>query len=223
MHIRFDEWAWDEEARQLLHQGRRVDVSPKAFDLLGLLLRNRTRVVSKKEMGAAIWPGTFVSSASLAVVVNELRRVLGDTRREARFIRTVHGHGYSFCAEAAEVSGPSDGGPAEVAPELVCDGRVLPLAPGENLLGRGPESIIDIASSKVSRRHARIVVSGSRAFIEDLRSKNGTYVGGRRIEVATELNDGDEVSVGPVEFAFRVRALHGSTETGLPRDGRSPE
>ena len=220
MLIRFDEWTWDQDARQLLRQGRRVEVSPRAFDLLGLLLQNRTRVVSKKEIGALLWPDTFVSSASLAVVVNELRRVLGDTRREARFIRTVHGRGYAFSADAVEMAPAGGRRPGDVSLELVFEGRVLPLAPGENLVGRGPESVIDIASTKVSRRHARIVVSGSRAFIEDLDSKNGTYVRGRPIGAATELKDGDTLSVGPVEFSFRVRAVRGSTETAFPRRGR---
>ena len=204
MQIRFDDWTWDGDGRQLLHLDRRVHLSPKAFELLGLLLQQRARVVSKGEAGAALWPGTFVSAASLAVVVNELRRVLGDSRRQPRYLRTVHGHGYAFCGAAVEVPGRRAGGAGDVSAELVWEGRVVPLGPGENILGRDPESVVGIASSKVSRRHARIVVSAAGAVIEDLGSKNGTFVGGRRVEAPTALADGDEVSVGPFMMTFRA-------------------
>jgi DNA-binding winged helix-turn-helix (wHTH) protein len=215
MQITFDDWTWDGDGRQLLHLGRRVHLSPKAFDLLGLLLQHRARMVSRKEAGAALWPGTFVSAASLAVVVNELRRTLGDSRREPRYLRTVHGHGYAFCGEGVEVTQPRGGG-AEMSMELVWEGRVVPLGPGENILGRLPECVVGIASAKVSRRHARIVVSAAGAVIEDLGSKNGTSVGGRRIQGATGLKDGDEIGVGPFTMTFRAGPVRGSTETAHP-------
>jgi pSer/pThr/pTyr-binding forkhead associated (FHA) protein len=71
---------------------------------------------------------------------------------------------------------------------------------------------LTIPSDLVSRQHARIVVSGERAKLEDLGSKNGTLVGGRRIEQGTELADGDEIWIGPARLVF-CAAGAGSTRT----------
>ena len=59
---------------------------------------------------------------------------------------------------------------------------MIPLSDGEHVLGRGPDSLVRIGSTKASRDHARIVVEEGRAVLEDLGSKNGTYLDGRRLE-----------------------------------------
>jgi pSer/pThr/pTyr-binding forkhead associated (FHA) protein len=63
----------------------------------------------------------------------------------------------------------------------------------------------------VSRRHARIVVSGDRALVEDLGSKNGTHVRGERITTPADLVDGDEIRIGSVVVTFRMPSRPGST------------
>ena len=80
----------------------------------------------------------------------------------------------------------------------------IDLRDGENVLGRIREAVVCIPSTRVSRRHARIVVHGTSATVEDLGSKNGTYVGDRKIEGATSLVDGDTIRVGDAEFVFCV-------------------
>lgn len=65
----------------------------------------------------------------------------------------------------------------------------------------------------MSRRHARIVVSSEGAVLEDLGSKNGTYLRGRRVVAPSDLVDGDEVCVGPVVLVFHALRGGGSTET----------
>src|SRR6185436_4698358 len=99
--VRFGEFTLDSEARRLIRRGGDVHLSPKAFDLLRLLIEHRPNVLDKAALHAQIWPRTFVVDATLSVLVAELRRALADNAREPRFIRTVHALGYSFCGEIA--------------------------------------------------------------------------------------------------------------------------
>ena len=75
-------------------------MSPKAYELLKLLLEQRPKALSKAELHERLWPGTFVSEVNLAALVNEVRAALGERGRHGRFIRTVHGFGYAFAHEA---------------------------------------------------------------------------------------------------------------------------
>jgi pSer/pThr/pTyr-binding forkhead associated (FHA) protein len=90
----------------------------------------------------------------------------------------------------------------------------VPLLPGENVIGRASDALISVASLKVSRRHARIVVEGGRAVIEDLGSRNGTYVDERRIEGPVELRGGEHITVGPVLLIFRNPVSDAADSTG---------
>ena len=71
-----------------------------------------------------------------------------------------------------------------------------------------------IEAPTVSRRHALIRVSGEDAVLEDLGSKNGTFLRGRRLSGTARLQDGDEVCLGRVRMTFRVLASSVSTDTG---------
>jgi pSer/pThr/pTyr-binding forkhead associated (FHA) protein len=73
--------------------------------------------------------------------------------------------------------------------------------------------VVRLASSKVSRRHARIHVEGERATLEDLGSHNGTWWRGRRLEEPAELGDGDEIGIGDAVLIFRRVGALTSTET----------
>lgn len=99
--------------------------------------------------------------------------------------------------------------------ELVCwlrrELEEFPLRAGENILGRGTDAHVRLVGSGVSRRHARIVVSAERVFIEDLGSKNGTVVRGERITTSRALADGDDVSIGSVRVLFRLASPGGAT------------
>ena len=92
----------------------------------------------------------------------------------------------------------------------------IPLSEGENFIGRTPDAVVRISSSRVSRRHARIVVTGGRAVLEDLGSKNGTYLRGRRIHGPAELSDGDEICFGRDVVLFRFCYPAGTTVTDEP-------
>ena len=106
MRVRFGECVFDSEVRQVTVAGRAVGLSPRALELLALLLAHRPQAMRQAELRDRLWPGTVVSYTSLARLVTELRRAVGDRRRQPRFIRTVHGFGYAFCGEANEIFRP---------------------------------------------------------------------------------------------------------------------
>ena len=207
----------------MLRGGEAVSLPPKAFELLRHLLRRRPHAIAKEELHALIWPDTNVTEASLASAASDLRAALDDRRRRPQFIRTVHGFGYAFCGEAQDL-GEAPLEPAagrEAAPSsvyrLIWKRREIQLSRGENLLGRDRRSVAWFDSPTVSRRHARIVVSEGKATIEDLGSKNGTSVSGRRIDRPTPLEGGDQIALGPVLMTFRTFHATGATDTQRSR------
>jgi DNA-binding winged helix-turn-helix (wHTH) protein len=218
--LRLGELTFDPDARQLLNGEKELHLSPKAIDLLRILIAHRPRALSKQELHEHLWPATFVSEANLASLIAEVREALSDTARQPRFIRTAHRFGYAFSGEAVEVSDS----PPSVQPTSFCwllkDGKRLPLQPGENILGRD-EADIQIDSPTVSRRHARIRISGTEAVLEDLGSKNGTFVNGERVSIVVTLKDADEVQVGSVVCRFRMTSPKGVTATWSGHD-RAP-
>jgi DNA-binding winged helix-turn-helix (wHTH) protein len=204
VRVRFGEFVLDDQTRELRREGRPVALPSKALLLLEVLLRERPRAVGKDELMRRVWPGTHVTEASLSSLVAEVRAALNDTRRTPRFIRTVHGFGYAFSGDAVESAEPVGAAPAGTVYRLIWNRREITLTEGENLLGRDRDSVAWLDSPTVSRRHARIVVQGDRAYIEDLRSRNGTLVSGRRISVPTPLGNGDQIRVGALTMVFRV-------------------
>ena len=213
MRFRFGDSVVDFSARELRRAGRPVHLEPKALDFLELLIESRPRVLAKAEILERLWPSTFVSESSVSRLAAELRAALGDDARSPRWIRTVHRKGYSFVGPVEEVAGPArlPAGPPPC--RLLFGERVLALQPGENLVGRGDEATVRIESAKVSRVHARIAVAESSATVEDLASKNGTFVRGRRIAGPVELADGDELCLGSLLLIFRRDSEARSTET----------
>jgi DNA-binding winged helix-turn-helix (wHTH) protein len=204
MEARFGEFVLDRKRRQLFRGGEPVHLTPKAFQLLTLLLDKRPEAVAKDELQQQIWGRVHVAETSLAGLVAELRSALDDTAREPRFIRTVHGFGYAFAATAEAAAGEAATGESEVVFRLIWNRREVSLRPGENILGRVRDAVVWLDSPTVSRRHARIVVSGDRAVLEDLGSHNGTFVGNKRIDAPVPLADRDEIRLGSVLMTFRV-------------------
>ncbi len=87
------------------------------------------------------------------------------------------------------------------------------LIEGANVIGRAQDSTIQIDSPGVSRYHARILVSGGEATLEDLGSKNGTHVNGVRITTPTRLSDDSEIRLGAMVLTFRIAPPTSPTET----------
>ena len=197
--MRYDggEIAVDRDARQIRLHGTPVHVSAKAFDLLCLLIEKRPRALSKQEIYDQLWPDTFVGEASLPVLIREIRAALGERSRGA--IRTVHRFGYAFDAPMRETATEPRGTQWRLR-MLGHSEREFTLIEGENIIGRDPGTQVCVPLPSVSRHHAAITIDGDNAVIKDLKSKNGTFLDGKRIEQSVPLREGAIVTFGAVEM-----------------------
>ncbi len=207
---RFAEFELDLEARLLRRSGENVHLGPKAFDLLALLLERRPRVLTKAQLMDALWPRTTVTEANLTNLVGELRAALGDDPKQPRFVRTAFGVGYAF---AGQVEGGGPHATPACGPRLVTPGLELVLLEGENVLGREQSLATRVDLPGVSRHHARIVIQDGTATVEDLASKNGTFLNGRDAVGVAPLADGDRVALGRTVFVFRAGGAEDRTRT----------
>jgi DNA-binding winged helix-turn-helix (wHTH) protein len=216
VRAQFGAFVLDSASRELLREGRSVAVSPKALDLLILLVDGRPRALTKGELHERLWPDTFVVDANLSNLVAELRAALEDNAREPRFIRTVHRHGYAFAAEVDDgtIAPPGEG---LATCSLDWPGGRVALGQGDHLIGREAGVGARITDPSVSRHHARLRIVGSRATLEDLGSKNGTFVSDRPIASITPLADGDELLFGSFRVTFRMLRREPSTRTVVSR------
>jgi DNA-binding winged helix-turn-helix (wHTH) protein len=213
MTLDFGAFTLRDDTRQLLRDGHEVHVSPKAFDLLQLLVVERPRALSKVFLQERLWPETFVCEANLPSLVSEIRQALGDDRQQGRFIRTVHGYGYAFCAAAVKDS-PSQGRETSVATYWLKWNKVpIALRDGQTILGREPGVDVWLDVPSVSRHHARIVIRDGQASVQDLGSKNGTWVRGELATAPVSLVNGDEIRMGSVVVTFRAWSPDVITET----------
>jgi DNA-binding winged helix-turn-helix (wHTH) protein len=212
MRLIFDPWALDIDRRLLTRGGQPVSLSPKAFDLLALLAGHHEKAFSKAELHAHLWPDTFVSDGSLTILIAEIRGVLEDAADQPRYVRTVRRFGYAFCAPVvASDNAKAPSSSLRSHGWVIWGDKSIALAEGETLLGRAADAQVRFEVPGVSRRHARIIISGVNVSLEDMGSQNGTYVRGDRISSRTTLRDGDEIRLGPVAIVFRLVSSDSST------------
>lgn len=196
---------FDGGRRLLLRGAEPQHLSPKAFQLLELLIARRPDVVSKGEIQEVLWPRTFVSETNLPALVNEVRHALGDDAKAPRFLRTAHGYGYSFEAQVRE---EAETAPVQDRHVLFWGAQRIELKEGVQVVGRERDAGVWVGHPSVSRAHARITVSGEAAEIEDLGSRNGTFRGEVPVTARVALADGDEIRLGTVVLVYR----RGTTE-----------
>jgi hypothetical protein len=149
--------------------------------------------------------GASFTGFTLIVTVARAKLEVGLRSTALRSLRTA-----SSCR-------PADS--SEMPHWLVAGGRRIPLCPGEHLIGRDPASAVQVDTPEVSRRHARILVSGEKAVLEDLGSKNGTTVGDSPIGGKRVLCDGDDIHLGPIVIVYRASRLGRSTQTVIGQNG----
>ncbi|MGZ8853750.1 MAG: winged helix-turn-helix domain-containing protein, partial [Thermoanaerobaculia bacterium] len=208
MSIFFASFELDTDRRLLLEGGQEIHISKKGYELLRVLLERAPKAISKQELHDLIWPETFVSDTTLPGVIAELRNAMSDDAREPRYIRTVHGFGYAF-ATKPRISSASPAGTRGA--RLLVHGREMFLNPGENIIGRDPDTTIYVDDLSVSRKHVRIVVSDADAILEDLGSKNGTLHNGAAVKEPVTLRDRDVVTLGSMTIVFRASSDAGPT------------
>ena len=214
MTIRFGEFEFDGDAHKVRRDGKELRLEAKAFSLLGILLSRRPAVVPRKELHERLWPHTFVTGTNLAAVVSQLREALGD-EAEGGLIRTVQGFGYAFGGDAIDDAEPP--ATTDRTPTVVWQGVTFSLGQGENVLGRVEDGAVFVDEASVSRRHARIAVDGEKATLEDLGSRNGTWLGTKRLTAPAPLGDGDTFRLGSALLEFRSPAPHRSDRPAADR------
>jgi DNA-binding winged helix-turn-helix (wHTH) protein len=203
----------DADARSISSAAGPVRLTRKAFDLLLLLLESRPKAVSKEQIFARLWPDTFVTESSLQTLIHEIRQAVDDHDSPQSWIHTVHGIGYRFDGEVVvSEAQPRPERLAWPAAWLLGESTRLALRPGENIVGRTIEDAVTIDAPTVSRRHARITI-GETVTIEDLGSKNGTWLHDERLTTVRALADGDAVRLGSVRFTFRLARQPRTTES----------
>jgi DNA-binding winged helix-turn-helix (wHTH) protein len=215
--VRFGVFELDLQTGELRRKGVKVALQEQPFRVLALLVAQPGELVTRDELRRALWAeAVFVDfDHGLNKAVAKIRDALGDIAESPRYVETLERRGYRFIAPV-EIVVP------RAAPELRCGdqpvvarlswhGQSYPLSAGEYVIGRDPAAAIWIESSMVSRHHARIVVSASSVTIEDLGSRNGTFVNGRRLDALLPLAAGDEVGVGPDRLVVLTASAAGST------------
>jgi DNA-binding winged helix-turn-helix (wHTH) protein len=209
----FDDFALDVGTRRLLRHGQEVHLSPKALDLLSVLIEHRERAMSKADLLDRLWPSTYVADTNLAGLVAELRRALGDSADDSSYVRTVQRFGYWFIGKLKPGANGDEPGQRPAKFWLMWETRQISLNPDENILGRAADAEVWLDAPGVSRHHARITVGAEDAILEDLGSKNGTYLRGLRLTAPSRLADGDQIRLGSVVITFRVPGPAALTET----------
>lgn len=218
--VSFGSFVLDLDTRELRRGSESVPLSPKAYQLLEVLVVNGPRALSKSALQERLWPDTFVLDKNLVNLVAEIREALDDNATAPRFVRTVPKFGYAF----RHSTSPDSAAGARMRPtgarfRLAWPGGRAALTDGEYVLGRDPDLELFLDAHDVSRRHARITIAGNDASIEDLNSKNGTFVSDRRVDSATRLVGGASIRVGSVRLTLTRVQNRGSTETELGSDG----
>ena len=198
MSVRFGEFVFDGERREITRRGLPVRLAPKAFDLLQLLIEERPRAVRKEELRERLWPDVVVDEANLKNLVGEIRTALG----AVNIIRTVHRFGYAFNDAINETNA-----------RLIREDRTYSLNSGDNVIGRDDDCAVVLDFASVSRHHAVIRIEGDRYALEDLGSKNGTWKNDQRVKGTVDLTDHDNVRVGAVRLIFRSSSRRVTTAT----------
>ncbi|PSO31742.1 transcriptional regulator [Bradyrhizobium sp. MOS002] len=138
----------------LLLDGRPVKLGGRAFELLHLLVQRSGDLVSKNELMAAAWPGTFLHDSNLKVNMWSLRRSLGDTQVEPVYIATVARRGYRFIADVQASTAHITDDPAPADP------LVLSRPPSSRGIVGRESNMAEIAELLIRKRHVTLVGPG---------------------------------------------------------------
>jgi DNA-binding winged helix-turn-helix (wHTH) protein len=213
MRLTFGDFSLDLDTRQLLQAGDEIHLSPKAFELLVILVEERPRAMAKNELVEKLWPSTFVTEGNLSVLVAEIRRALGDSARAAKFVRTVQRFGYAFIGEVQASSDSHPKAGTRTSHWLICGRQRFELAEGVSIVGRDPHCEIVLDLPGVSRHHVRLQMCEGGVTIEDLGSKNGTLRNEEPLVELALLEDRDRLRLGPAMATYRCWSGPGTTAT----------
>jgi DNA-binding winged helix-turn-helix (wHTH) protein len=224
--FRFGAFELDVGAYVLRRAGIPIKLERLPMEVLILLVRSAGDLVERSELRNQVWGSdVFVDEdAAINTAIRKIRRVLGDDSERPRFIETVVGKGYRFigdvedtAARAVRTDGARRASNAAAHDDLqvyslMRGSNEILLPTGETIIGRLPSAGVYIDHPSVSRRHAAISIDAQRAVLRDLKSRNGTFVDGRRVTTPTAVLSGSVIGLGPIALRFVVRSSPRSTQ-----------
>ncbi len=110
---KFDEFRLDAQNRVLRRGRTAVSLTPKAFDVLLLLIQNAGRIVTKDELMKTVWPNSFVEESNLTQTIFMVRKALDETA-DRRYVLNVQGQGYRFLVPVTETANGGAGIEAQI-------------------------------------------------------------------------------------------------------------
>ena len=208
------DWLVEPSLDRISRDGRVVQLRPRAMDVLGALAAAAGALAPKRRLIDAVWRTEFVSDHALTQVIAELRAALGDDAKNPTYIENIPRKGYRLVASVTPVEAPIRPVREVTLPlRLQGEGSEYPLTQGSNVIGRTADAAVCIDRTEVSRCHARVMVNGTTATVEDLGSKNGTFLNGQRLHQPAVLTDGDEIWIGRSVARFRYLVEGEPTQT----------
>jgi DNA-binding winged helix-turn-helix (wHTH) protein len=222
--IKFGEFELDLGAYVLRRPDGPLKLEKLPMEVLIILVQRAGTLVQRSEIQAMLWsPDVYVEhDSAINTAVRKIRRTLGDDAENPRFVETVVGKGYRFIAAVESDASPeaqssanrgTSSAPWQRVPRYsVTRGKQeFILQAGETVLGRDPAAGVYVDHPSVSRRHACISIGSQGAVLKDLKSRNGTFVEGRRIDSPTEIRHGAIIGIGPITLTFLVLSRPAST------------
>ncbi len=217
--FRLGEWVVEPDLGRLTRGGATIVLELKVMDVLLCLARKPGELVTRLDLIDTVWATEVISDNTLTHAIAELRSALGCDAMNPSYIETVHRRGYRLLVGASE---PDDTQTAAAGQSslffVVCGDRSVRLAIGGNLIGRLPWATVTIDSVQVSRRHAQIDVDDSTALLEDLGSKNGTYLNGCQLENPANLAHNDRIGLGSHVIVLKLATTVPTEEGDTPTD-----
>jgi DNA-binding winged helix-turn-helix (wHTH) protein len=219
---RFGVFELNPRTGELRKRGARVRLQDQPFQVLAMLVERAGDLVTRDEVRERLWSDSvFVAfDQALNNAVAKIRAALGDSAENPRFVETLERRGYRFLANVEWFAAE---GPLPPCPQvafrpstnvrLTTEERTITLQDGTHVIGRDPDAAVWIDSAVVSRRHARLVVHDGRVTVEDLGSRNGTFVNGARLTDASPLVHGDEIRLGALRLVVHVSTGRTATRT----------
>ena len=194
--------------------GQAVSLEPQVFALLALLVENSERMVSKDEIIEKVWDGRVVSDAAVASRVKSARQALGDDGKAQHFIRTIHGQGYRFVAQA-RASRSAAAGPAVELREHEAHHDLTDLVQRLERISRPSLAVLPFRFVGTDGRYAALASALPDELITDLARLHWLFVTARGSSFRLRVPDADFGDIGRL---LRVRyCLWGTMEVA---DGR---
>ncbi|MGH8137837.1 MAG: winged helix-turn-helix domain-containing tetratricopeptide repeat protein [Steroidobacteraceae bacterium] len=194
---------------ELRDGGKARSLEPQVFALLALLVENRERLVSKQEIIDKVWDGRIVSDAAVASRAKSVRQALGDDGKSQRFIRTIHGQGYRFVANARASRGTAVVWPGDATETAIIGATGAAIQPLDRA-SRPSLAVLPFRLIGDGGRYAALAVALPDELITELSRLRWLFITARASSFRLRASDTEFCEIGAL---LRVRyCLWGTVE-----------